>query len=112
MANLLALSKLGNGLFTLILGLVVVFAGMLIIVLAVSIAGKIMKRNSEKGEKEKIVEPAPEVVHEVPAQPVQASDEIPEHIRVAIIAAIAAYYENNQPQNEFKVRKIKKLNNR
>ena len=53
MANLLALSKLGNGLFTLILGIVVVFAGMLIIVLAVSIAGKIMKRNSEKGEKEK-----------------------------------------------------------
>ena len=112
MANLLAMSDLGNGLFTFILGLVVVFGGMLIIVLAVSFAGKCMSKNSENGSKEKVKKVEPEVAPVAPAPVAVAEDEIPEHVRVAIIAAIAAYYENNQPQNEFRVRKIKKLNNR
>ena len=40
---------------------------------------------------------------------VSGDDEIPEEVRVAIIAAIACYYEGTQAKNEFTVKKIKKL---
>lgn len=110
MENLLALSKLGNGLFTFVLGILVVFLGMIVIVLAVSIAGRAIHGKSEPQKKaEKPVEPTPAPA--AVAQPV-VEEGIPEDVRVAIIAAIAAYYENNQPKNEFRVRKIKKLNNK
>ncbi len=108
MSNLL-MSNFGNGLFTFILGMIVVFLGMFVIVIAVSLVGKVMSKTGDKKQPEnpeKQVEPVPVVAnvkHEV-------DGEIPEHVRVAIIAAIAAYYENNQPQNEFIVKKIKKLN--
>lgn len=111
MTNLLALSNLENGLFTFILGLVIIFGGMLIIVLAVQGAGKIISSKTKESNKvERKPEPVPVVAPVV--EPV-VEEGVPEHVRVAIIAAIAAYYENNnQPKNEFRVRKIKKLNNK
>ena len=109
MTNLLALNNFQNGLFTFILGLLVVFLGMLVIVFAISLAGKAISGKKEKPQKEEVVQsaPAPAVVQ----QPI-VEEGIPEDVRVAIIAAIAAYYNSNQPQpeHEFKVRKIKKLN--
>ena len=44
-------------------------------------------------------------------KPIETTDDgtVPEDIRVAIIAAIAAYYAESGSKNEFKVRKIKKL---
>ncbi len=105
MTNLLALTNFQNGLFTLILGLVVIFAGMAVIVLSVSITGKILSKKSEPKE---TPVPVAEIKEEV--KPV-VEEGIPEHVKVAIIAAIAAYYgEQPQPKNEFIVRKIKKLN--
>ena len=37
-------------------------------------------------------------------------DGIPENVRVAIMAAVLAYYEGEGVKNEFVVKKIKKLN--
>ena len=79
-----------------------------IIVAVLTAVGKaISSKNGEAPKKEKVIE-APVVSA---PQPV-VEEGIPEHVRVAIIAAIAAYYEqgNAQPNHEFKVRKIKKLN--
>lgn len=107
--NLLALSKMQNGLFTLILGMLVIFFGIAVIVFFVTLVGRAINKPVKE---EKVNEPAPvsvEPVQEV-AQPV-SDDEIPEEIRVAIIAAISAYYDNNQPKHEFTVRKIKKIRN-
>ena len=109
MNDLLLMSELGMGLFTFILGLCVVFFGMIVIVLSVNLAGRIIHGKETKKE-EKPVKEVPTSV-EAPTAPV-VEEGVPEHVRVAIIAAIAAYYEsgNAQPNHEFKVRKIKKLN--
>ncbi len=101
--------RAASGGFTFILGMLVVFAGMTILVLCVAAFGKAADgiankvENSSKKEKQA---PEENVLQE---SPVQASDEIPEDIRVAIAAAIAAYYETSGSKNEFTVRKIKKL---
>ena len=109
MNGLLLMSELGTGLFTFVLGLCVVFLGMIIIVVSVTAAGKVIHGKEAKKEAKPVKEVPTSV--EAPTAPV-VEEGIPEHVRVAIIAAIAAYYEsgNAQPNHEFKVRKIKKLN--
>ena len=105
--NLLALSDWPNGLFTFLLGMAVVFLGMTIIVLFVSLVGKVINKPAKEVKQTAQVVP----VKESAPAPVVTDGEVPEEVRVAIIAAIAMYYENNQPNHEFKVRKIKKLRN-
>ncbi len=93
-----------NGLYVLILGVLVIFVGMLIIIIAVSISGKILgmsKKPEEKEEKPIKVQP----VADAPAQ----TEEIPAHIKAAIIAAISAYYFNSQSKCDFVVKKIKRF---
>ena len=92
--------------FTFILGILVIFLGMTILVLAVSGMGMAMKKfdNLKQGNK-KITK----TVEVTKVSGVTESDEIPEHVRVAIVAAIAAYYADSGVKNEFKVRKIKRI---
>ena len=109
--HLLALSDWPDGLFTFLLGIVVVFLGMLIIVFFVSLVGKVINR-PVNNKKEETIAVTP-VKQSAPA-PVTVEGEVPEDVKVAIIAAIAMYYENNnqpQPKHEFAVKKIKKLRN-
>ena len=108
LANLL-MSNLEWAIFTLVLGVVVVVVGMLVLVLFVSLAGKMFNKSSKKSNADVDTELDEQVLPVVPAASVADETDIPEHVKVAIIAAIAAYYENNQPQNQFTVRKIKKL---
>ena len=109
--NLLAVTEppLGNnlsqGLFTFVLGMLVIFLGIAIIVIFVSLAGNVFNK-SEKKETEK---PKEKVVEETP---VVVEEGIPEHVKVAIIAAISAYYFNNEESKsncDFVVRKIKRF---
>ncbi len=96
------------GLFTFLLGVLVVFVGMFVLVLFVSVMGRAFTKKSKKEESKE--EEVPKVVETAPVE-IADSDEIPEHVRVAIIAAIACYYESNQAKNEFTVKRIKKLRN-
>ena len=109
MINLLSsfADNLQTGGFTFILGMLVIFGGMEILVADVSLVGKLMMKNDKTVSTKK----EQEVINEVQApQVVEVSnDEIPEDVRVAIIAAIAAYYTQSGSKNEFKVRKIKKI---
>ncbi len=101
--------RAASGGFTFLLGMIVIFAGMTVLVLCVAAFGKVADRIAnkvEKGSKKEKQAPEEIVLQDVPSQ---ASDEIPEDIRVAVIAAIAAYYETSGSKNEFTVRKIKKL---
>lgn len=96
--------RAASGGFTFLLGMIVIFAGMTILVLCVTGFGKIAEAIAKKAEKksEKTEKPA--------EKPIETTDgTVPEDIRVAIIAAIAAYYAESGSKNEFKVRKIKKL---
>lgn len=97
-------NNLSQGLFTFVLGMLVVFLGIAIIVIFVSLAGNVFNK-SEKKEEVKSVE----VVEEAP---VVVEEGIPEHVKVAIIAAISAYYFNNEESKsncDFVVRKIKRF---
>ena len=94
-----------NGLFVLVLGMIVIFLGMIVIVASVSICGKLM--NKANGEKK--AKPVKEVKAE-PAPVVQEqSEEIPTHIKAAIVAAISAYYFDQKSNCDFIVRKIKRF---
>lgn len=97
------MSKVQTGLFTFLLGMIVTFLGMALLVACVSLLGKVVSRKSNDS-------PA------VAEQPVDESavsvddDDIPEEIRVAIIAAVSAYcLTQNKSQNEFVVRRIKRI---
>lgn len=95
-------SPLLNGVFIFIIGVIVVFAGMYLIILCVKLAGKIFDSTSKPKTvvTEKTAEPEPAVV----------DDEIPDEIKVAIIAAITGYYFTEQKSKcDFVVKRIKRL---
>ena len=99
---------LGNpllqGIFTFVLGMFVVFFGIAIIVVFVQFAGNIFNKTEKKEEVKKV-----EIVEE---PKVVVEEGIPEKVKVAIIAAISAYYFNNNENKsncDFVVRKIKRF---
>ncbi len=101
MLNDLLMSTLGTASFTFVMGILVVFFGICVIILFVTISGYIF--NSKK-KKEK-AEPVKEVI------PTVNEDGIDEKVKVAIIAAISAYYFSNSENKkcDFVVKKIKRL---
>ena len=104
--QLLANSPIEAGLLTFVLGMLITFLGITIIVICVAIAGKIFnKTTSDKPIKVKEEKPAPAPT------PVVQSDDVPEHVKVAIIAAISAYYYADEPKStcDFIVRRIKRI---
>ena len=112
MLNLLAnkvdkMPEVLGGLYTFVLGMVVIFLGITIIVLFVALAGKILNKSEDSKEvKQPKVEEKP-VVETV----VEVADdsEIPDHIKVAIVAAITAYYEEAKSNCDFIVKKIRRF---
>lgn len=95
------------GIFTFVLGMIVIFAGMAVLVLCVSLVAKVMTAKSGKKEES---EKADEAEAEAAVEAETSDDGIPENVKVAIIAAVLAYYEGEGVKNEFVVKKIKKLN--
>ena len=110
--NLLAkvnkMDPIPGGLYTFILGILVVFLGIAIIVVFVTIAGKIFNasENKVKVPKQKVEPIKEEVVNNAP---VVDDGEIPEHVKVAIVAAISAYYEEAKSNCDFVVKKIRRF---
>ncbi|MBQ3234563.1 MAG: OadG family protein [Clostridia bacterium] len=93
-----------NGLFVFVLGISVVFLGMIIIVLSVSICGKLMNKTANPPKKEEVV------AQPIKTEPVEdKNEEIPTHVKAAIIAAISAYYFNQKSDCDFIVRKIRRF---
>ena len=93
-----------NGLFVFILGLLVVFAGMIIIIAFVSLVGKaIAVSEAKKAEMAELVTASQEV------EPV-VEDDIPAHVKAAIVAAISAYYfTETKAKCDFVVKRIKRF---
>ena len=102
----LLFSLAGWGVFTFFLGLIVVFVGMTILVGFVTLTGYIMKKNDARKDK-KAAEKA--ALEENKDMATETEDEIPEEVKVAIIAAISAYYMGQGVKNEFRVRKINRI---
>ncbi|HIZ03620.1 MAG TPA: OadG family protein [Candidatus Borkfalkia avistercoris] len=93
---------IAEGLIYALLGFIVTFAGIVILIFLLWAISKIMafaraKIAAGSGKKETTVsEPA-------------AEGEIPSEVKAAIVAAIAAYYEGERSNCEFKVKRIKRL---
>lgn len=101
------MSEVTGGLYTFVLGLLVVFLGITIIVIFVSLVGRIFS-TGEKSQTPQVKEVEPKKVEEPKVLKVEQSDDIPDHIKVAIVAAISAYYEETKSNCDFIVRKIKR----
>lgn len=99
--NLLELARLPQATFVFVLGVLVVFIGIAIIILVVSIIGKIMETNKKKSVKVAPTETALSIIEE--------REEVPAHVKAAIVAAISAYYFNQQSECEFRIKKIKRI---
>ena len=94
---------LPEGLIYALIGFIVTFLGIVILIFCVWIYGKIIKGVREKSLSKKKSATVPQTV-------VSESDsDVPVEVRLAIIAAIAAYYENEKSSCEFKVKRIKRL---
>ena len=86
-----------------LVGFAVTFLGIAILILLVWVVGKIINGVTGKIKAGKKAATATETV----ALP--ESDGVSEEIRVAIIAAISAYYMNENSHCEFKVKRIKRI---
>lgn len=92
-----------------LIGFVIVFTGILIIICIIWLIGLLMRKTdnlaflTKKRKRKKEETPLP-----VEAESVQ-NGEIPDEVKAAIVAAIMAYYESNQPKCEFKVKRIKRM---
>lgn len=103
---LTGMTPVQTGLFTFLLGLIVTFFGMFILVASVSLIGKALSSKDAKKDNDIVV--LPDLSEERPVVTEETND-ISDDIKVAIIAAISAYYSESQSKNEFLVKKIKRL---
>ena len=91
-----------------LIGFVIVFIGITIIITVIWLIGLLMRKTDNLaflqniGKKKK---------SETPAEVAQVAEDegIPDEVKAAIVAAIMAYYETEQPQCEFKVKRIKRI---
>ncbi len=102
MTNLLMASKLFNGLFVFILGIVVVFFGITVIVIVIEGIGKIMSAKKKKAEPGTEVNVSEDLSDEI-------SNELSDETVAVITAALTAYYFKQNSNCEFKIKKIKRI---
>ncbi|MBO5327751.1 MAG: OadG family protein [Clostridia bacterium] len=93
-----------------VIGYLVVFLGIVIIIGVIWLVGFLMKKTNNfafltesKPKKEKVTQ-------KQEVTPAQKDDgEIPDEVKVVIVAAIMAYYEQEKPKCEFTVKRIKRI---
>ena len=103
---------IGEALIYALIGFVVVFLGIVLIIFIIWLIGLILRKTNnlaflnnlsfKKLKKKKRVEEQSNAIQEV-------SDDISDEVKAAIIAAIMAYYDNEKPECEFVVRRIKRI---
>lgn len=92
-----------------LIGFLVVFVGIILIIAIIWLIGLLMRKTNNLafltniGKKKKKKE-APEKI-----EAVSETDEISDEVKAAIIAAIMAYYSQEKPKCEFKVKRIKRI---
>ena len=101
--NLVPEISIPESLLYALVGFLVTFFGIVLLIFIVWLCGKIVGKLPSLGGKKKAA-PAAAVV------PVAAAEEeVSAEVRVAIVAAIAAYYASENAACEFQVKRIKRL---
>ncbi len=98
--------NIGEALVYALLGFAVTFVGIVILIFFVWVYGKIIKSVQREAAKKAGAKAEAEKAEDTVAA---ADGEISAEVRVAIVAAIAAYYEGEKSKCEFKVKRIKRL---
>lgn len=98
-----------------LIGFVVVFIGIVLIIGVIWLVGLLMKKTNnlefltkKRDKSVKVKEVKAEENPEAPAQSV-VFDDVPDEVKAAIIAAIMAYYQKEEPQCQFRVKRIKRI---
>ena len=103
---------IGEALIYALIGFAVVFLGIVLIICVIWLIGLVLRKtnNLEFLGKLKIKNIFKKKQHKPePLNAVQQNDEIPDEVKAAIIAAVMAYYDNEKPECEFVVRRIKRI---
>ena len=96
-----------------LIGFLVVFAGITLIILIIWLIGLLMRKTnnlaflSNLGKRKKSKKKKAEEA--VAAEGTTESEDIPDEVKAAIVAAIMAYYTADKPKCEFKVKRIKRI---
>ena len=104
---------LGEALIYALIGFVVVFLGIVLIIFIIWLIGLILRKTNnlaflnKLNFKNKFKKKGQVVEQKNSAE--KADDEIPDEVKAAIVAAIMAYYDNEKPECEFVVRRIKRI---
>ena len=103
-------SALGYGGIVMVIGMLIVFTGLTILIICISIMGKIFKSINQK-KKTVTPEPAPVAPVEAPAAEAAAADPMADAQLIAVIAAaLAAYDKTGKPLVIKKVRRVNAWN--
>lgn len=101
--NLIPEISIPESLLYALVGFLVTFFGIVLLIFIVWLCGKIVGKLPSLGGKKKAA-PAAAV-----APVAAAEEEVSAEVRVAIVAAIAAYYASENAACEFQVKRIKRL---
>lgn len=101
--NEIPVVSIGESLIYALVGFAITFLGVAILIFLIWLVGKVMKLVTGKLKSKKQAKQA-----SVPAE-ISENDGVSEEVRVAIIAAISAYYMSENSSCEFKVKRIKRL---
>ena len=93
-----------------LIGYLVVFAGIALLIFIVWLVGQLITKTNGKTVIKEKAEPK-KIEETVATTPVQSEDddEIDDETIVLITAALMAYYEKNNPQCEFTLKRIKRI---
>lgn len=94
-----------------LIGFAIVFLGIVLIIFIIWLLGLLMRKTNNLAFLSKISFKRKKKVQEseTPAAISYEEGEIPDEVKAAIIAAVMAYYQSEQPQCEFKVKRIKRI---
>ncbi len=91
-----------------LIGFGIVFVGIILIIFIIWLIGLILRKTDNLAFLTKRRKKSKKQKEETVSEPV-ADDGLTDEVKVAIIAAIMAYYSEEKPECEFKVRRIKRI---
>ncbi len=108
-------NRFAEGAIYALIGFAIVFAGIAIIIMIIWLEGLLMRKTNNLAFMHGLFGKIKKKLSRKKAEDISESvetvdgDEIPDEVKAAIIAAIMAYYSEEKPQCEFKVKRIKRI---
>ncbi len=101
--------RFGESAIYALIGFLIVFVGIILIITIIWLVGLLMRKTNNLAFLTKIGKKKKKKDEPVVATVVSDTEEVPDEVKAAIIAAIMAYYSAEKPKCEFKVKRIKRL---